>query len=795
MHNSLSPVRVKGQNARFMAIRFIFLGSILLTGLLAMGQPLGTWRSLLPSTAGISVTQSSDQVFFTTGQGLVVIDKDDFSVDFLSKVDGFSESSPRLCFYHRPTETLVVGYANSVLDFVLDEQIITNNQIPNFDGISSDKGINRIRSFNDSTLLLATNYGFSEFNLRRLEFGSSAFPGFPIFDLAVYQDSLYAATEDGIYRVPLASENPADFGNWELLGAEEGFPPLVSSRSLAVFQDFLYFNLGQEVFRYRSGSPPEFVTSSETRPVEYLSASANNLIIGFGRCPSDCSPRTEVITSGGSLQPLAANCSSFIPRDAIEDEQGRIWLADEGRGFRWVEGLDPESCNIIPSQGPPSIENRALAVWENQLWLASGGLNQNLGNRFVRDGFSSLIAVDWTTYNLENTPEFENDPNDFNDNLLDFVAIAVNPSTGVVYAGSFMRGLARWDGEEMQVFDESNSLLGRSVVLNIRNRVAGLAFDEDNTLWMTNTEAVNALVSLDAEGEWASFRLCGDPTTRVYEIDVDPSGFKWITAWNGGVYVYDEGQPDDPADDRCRLFTPQNSNLPSNRVRCVAVDLNGDVWVGTEKGVVIFECGASAFEDICQGTLRIVEQDGFNAFLLETENVTTIAVDGANRKWIGTNNGIFVLSPSGEEEIMRFTESDSPLFSNTIIDMTINPENGEVFIGTLRGIQSYISDAIEGGATHRAKIEVYPNPVRPEYDGPITLRGLARDAIVKITDLSGRLVFETQALGGQAVWDGRDYNGRRLATGVYLIFSTSNPDFAGFDGKADAEVGKILFIN
>jgi hypothetical protein len=502
-----------------------------------------------------------------------------------------------------------------------------------------------------------------------------------------------------------------------------------------------------------------------------------------------------VITSAGNLQPLAVKCSSFIPRDAIEDEEGRIWLADEGRGFRWVEGLDPESCNIIPSQGPPSIENRALAVWENQLWLASGGLNQNLGNRFVRDGFSSLIEGEWTTFNVENRPEFENDPNDFNDNLLDFVAVAVNPSTGVVYAGSFMRGLARWDGEEMQVFDESNSALGRSVVLNIRNRVAGLAFDEDNTLWMTNTESVNALVSLDAEGEWSSYRLCGDPTIRVYEIDVDPNGYKWVTAWNGGVYVYDEGLPEDQTDDRCRLFTPQNSNLPSNRVRCLAVDLNGDVWVGTEKGVVIFECGGSAFEDICQGTLRIVEQDGFNAFLLETENVTTIAVDGANRKWIGTNNGIFVLSPSGEEEIMRFTESDSPLFSNTIIDIAINPENGEVFIGTLRGIQSYLSDAIAGGATHRAEIEVYPNPVRPEYDGPITLRGLARNAIVKITDLSGRLVFETQALGGQAVWDGRDYNGRRVATGVYLIFSTSNPDFAGFSGRADAEVGKIVFIN
>ncbi len=781
-----------------MLVRIAVLSVLVITAQLLQGQQnqaIGTWRSLLPFVAGVAVTQSQNEVFFTTGEGLVAFDKEDLSVTFLSKIDGFSESSPELCFYHQPTETLVVTYQNSILDFIRGEEIVTNSQILNFDGISSDKSINRIRSFNDSTIVIATNFGLSEINLVQQEFVFTTFSGFPVLDLAVFRDTLYAASNDGIFRAPLSADNLADFGNWEFFGPDQGLPSSYTSNSLSTFQDQLYFNLGDTVYSYQAGGEEVIpVRASETRPVNYLSASSNNLFIGFGSCPEGCRASVEVLTAQGNLQTLGGGCH-FDPKDAVEDQQGRVWLADRGQGFRRVDNLDTENCSITSFEGPPSIENKAMTVWEGDFWLASGGLNQNLGNRFVRDGFSSLIEGNWTTFNIENTPIFEGDPDNFDDNLLDFIDVAVNPATGFVYAASYMRGLAQWNGEEMVVFDETNSALGRSRVLNTRTRAAGLAFDEDNTLWITNPEATNSLASLSADGEWTSYRLCGDPTIRVYEIDVDLNGFKWMSAWNGGVYVYDEGNPEDPGDDRCKFFTTSNSNLPSVRVRCVAADLNGDVWVGTEKGVIIFECGFGAFEEFCQGTLRIVEQDGFNAFLLETENVTTIAVDGANRKWVGTNNGIFVLSPSGEEEVMRFTESNSPLFSNTIQDITIDPKSGEVFIGTLKGIQSYQGDAVEGGTVHQSQIEVFPNPVRPDYDGPITVRGLARDAIVKITDVSGRLVFQTEALGGQAIWDGRDYNGRRVNTGVYLIFSTSNPDFAGFDGTADSEVGKIVFIN
>ena len=224
----------------------------------------------------------------------------------------------------------------------------------------------------------------------------------------------------------------------------------------------------------------------------------------------------------------------------------------------------------------------------------------------------------------------------------------------------------------------------------------------------------------------------------------------------------------------------------------VAADLNGDVWVGTTDGVVTFDCGPSIFDpDICRGSRRIVTIDGIPALLLETESVNAIAVDGGNRKWFGTSNGLFVMSPDGTEQIAHYTTATSPLPANLIQSLAIHQETGEVFIGTSEGIVSYQGAAIEGGVVNSSDITVFPNPVRPEYEGPIAIRGLARDANVKITDVHGRLVYETTALGGQAIWNGRDFSGRKASTGVYLVFSTAVRHFT----NPDAVVAKILFIN
>ena len=124
-------------------------------------------------------------------------------------------------------------------------------------------------------------------------------------------------------------------------------------------------------------------------------------------------------------------------------------------------------------------------------------------------------------------------------------------------------------------------------------------------------------------------------------------------------------------------------------------------------------------------------------------------------------------------------------------DIAINAQSGVVWIGTANGLVSLRSEATLGGRVNSAAPYAYPNPVRPDYDGPIAIYGLARDANIKITDMAGQLVYEGTAIGGQAVWNGRDYLGRRAASGVYLIYATSSESF----DTPDAVITKVVIIN
>ena len=293
------------------------------------------------------------------------------------------------------------------------------------------------------------------------------------------------------------------------------------------------------------------------------------------------------------------------------------------------------------------------------------------------------------------------------------------------------------------------------------------------------------------DGSFQSFSLTDCTSDNdALEIAIDALGYKWIMTANStiGLIVFDEGDLEDTSDDRCRVINTSNSLLPTNEINVVKTDLDGAVWVGTKLGAIVFQCDPFAGE--CRGTRPFIEVDGFGANLLDEQDVLAIGIDGANRKWFGTGSGVFVMSPEGDEQIAHFTEDNSPLFDDIITDIAFDYNTGEAYIGTARGLISYRGEATAGGTRHRSSVIVFPNPVRPDYDGPIAIKGLAQDATVKITDISGQLVFETEALGGQAIWNGRDYNDRKVNTGVYLVFATSRNL-----SSPDVAVAKILVVN
>jgi hypothetical protein len=740
---------------------------------------LGQWRSYLPYANANYVTQGPSNVYFATEWSILMIPK--FGTEFrrVSKVDGLSDVGISVIKYNPFSDILIIVYNNAVIDLVSATDGITALfDIQNFTGLTGDKEIYDIFVEDASTVYIAANYGISKLNLTNKEFSFTTFTGVPVRNVHVYDGHIYAAADDGLYRISQTNAFPEDFNQWERM--EDGdFPLEYSASSLVEYNDQLYMALNDTIFTFQNEAL-EFFYHEEDFAVPFMTAEGTRLLVGMECKLEDCDGKVYYFDEEGN-QEEDPNCVSR-PKYAVEDEKGLIWFAD---GFREFRRDQPEltTCYTFKVNSPFSHNINEIKIYNNEVWVASGGFRTNFSYLNRGDGVFSYIDGRWEAYNSSNVDEMKE--------LNDFLDIAINPETGVVHFASFLDGMVMYDRESFMVFNDTTSSLNNAELDPTRTRVTGLAFDSELNLWHSNHKADRPISVMKADGSWQSF----DPScneNEFFQVAVDQNDYKWfVVASNSyGLLVFDEGEMDDTTDDQCRLLSTNNSRLPTNRVNCVAVDLDGDVWVGTEQGTIVFECGLSVFEPECQGSLRIVEQDNFGAYLLETENVRTIAIDGANRKWFGTENGIFVQSPDGEEQVAFFDVNNSPLFDNVVNDIEINPQTGEVFIGTNKGLQSVKGEAIEGGIVNSSEALVYPNPVRPDYSGPIAIKGLARDADVKITDVNGQLVYETTALGGQAIWDGNDYNGRRASTGVYLVISTSTqrPD------TPEAIVAKILFI-
>ena len=276
------------------------------------------------------------------------------------------------------------------------------------------------------------------------------------------------------------------------------------------------------------------------------------------------------------------------------------------------------------------------------------------------------------------------------------------------------------------------------------------------------------------------------------QIIVDDEDQKWIVSPRGnGLIIFNDNKTiDNAADDKWKLYRSGAGigNLPTNNVLSIAKDKSGFIWIGTNDGIAVVQCPQNVFSSQgCDAVWPVVTQGGFNQYLFKGEEVRSIAVDGADRKWVATKNGAWLVSAEGDNVIYRFTETNSPLLSNDVKRIAIDGKTGEIFFATANGICSFRSTATEGGETN-SNVLVFPNPVPPGYGGTIAIRGLVNNAIVKITEMDGRLVYQTRASGGQAVWDGKDYKGRRISSGVYLVLISD-------DGRKENLATKIVFIS
>lgn len=320
---------------------------------------------------------------------------------------------------------------------------------------------------------------------------------------------------------------------------------------------------------------------------------------------------------------------------------------------------------------------------------------------------------------------------------------------------------------------------------------------------MTNSGCAKMLKMLEPDGTWHSYNIGSGVVTSGYQnvvaehLLVDSRGYKWITfpredALNRYhlVAFTDNGTYDNLGDDKfARVDMNVAAEVNSSTVYCIAEDLDGEIWIGTDKGVKVIHFPSKIFDGTAHPKNILLEQDGYVSVLFEFEEITAIAVDGANRKWIGTSKaGVFLMSEDGQKQLQHFTAEDHPLFSNQITAISVDPLSGEVFFGTSKGLVSYRGTATGGFVTYE-ELPVYPNPVRHGYSGPVAVNGLKANSLCKITDASGHLIWQGYSNGGELIWYCVDMFGKRPATGVYYVMCSDNET-----GK-EKIVTKFLFVN
>lgn len=764
----------------------ILYAILLLSSTTALAQsPIGTWRDHLPYLRMIDVVEAGQLVYATTANGVFSYNYITGEVDRVNKTNQLSDVDIRGLAWNEQLRMLVIHYGNGNIDLLQNGRGFNLGDIKR-SSILGNKAVNRVHC-EGTTAYLACGFGIVVLDLQRREVKETWLIGpggsqVQVNGLAFTADSIYAATATGLFTASRSEPNLAAFTNWRkrtdmgeamangpfhLAVAFEGRPIITYKGPATESDTILLLNSNNTWDRL-----PELYGQriNDMR----VSASGQNMVVAMSY---DC--RSYGLGMQFASQYYNYSGLNMEPSRAIYSAGGFVWVADRQFGLGKAIGGDVGS--VISPNGPLNAGTYRLDAKGGSVFVATTAPSGNWGNNFSKEGVHHYANGEWRT----DTP-FNNSllagGNNFGGAVNDIVAVVVDPrDPNHAYAGSWDDGLVEFrDRQPIAIHNETNSSLG--IVTNDGSgkvNVGGLTYDANGNLWITNAWAAKPLSVLTRSGQWQSFTpgslLNGN--LLLADIIAARNGLKWIVRPRGNSLIVfnDKGTVTDASDDQWKLInnTPGTGGLPAPDVYCVAEDNDGQVWVGTSRGIAVFYNPSDLFTDSPSDAQQIlIEQDGNVQILLETEFVSCIAVDGANRKWIGTQTGgAFLVSTDGRTQIHHFTDANSPLPSNTINDITIDGNTGEVFFGTDRGIVGYRSDAIDASAEATCA-KVFPNPVREGYTGPVAIDGLAANSEVKITDVSGNLVFRTTSLGGQAIWNGADMSGNRVATGVYLIFAS-----------------------
>ncbi|TRX71219.1 two-component regulator propeller domain-containing protein [Carboxylicivirga sp. M1479] len=766
----------------------LFITTILFIALGPLKAQDTKWRDHFSYRNTEHIAESENYTITASEMGLMILNKLTKEINTYSRVNGLSDVSITAVNAFS-NDRFIIGYANGNVDILSENNIIN---IPDFK-LKQIQGTKQINHFHivDNTVYCSTDYALLVINIEKYEVSDTYFLGYNAESLKIYQTTvidnhIYAATERGLLKADLTDPLIVYDKAWIRISTSSNPHVAVNKHENEIVSTVKNYN--SYVVFY--GDESNWQNLKTTSNFKSLKVFGGQMVISY---QSAIEIYNEVFTIIKRIENYSFDDNINAQDATYSSYEDVYFIADYNHGLVLL-GKDAD-VNYI-ANGPYSNNCFDIHATRTGVYSTGGGINSIYNNLNRTIEYSYFDFEQWNNYRSE-TPASSTTSRD----LLRICSNAINDS--VAYMCTWGGGIYETKGIDHIVhFDETNSGL-QDIYPDARKyvRVGGIASDSKGNIWMSNS-SVNQGIVVKNNDQWLQFDYeAGNFLHSTGQFLMTHNDVLWIpvpmsfTAERQGIMVVDtKGSLDQSEHEYKSGMKPtgndqrnkgqlqlwdENRNVITKLVLSMAEDKNGYIWLGTDKGVLVYYRPWAIFsEDYpIASRIKVPRNDGSNLadYLLEKENVSCIAVDGANRKWLGTeNSGIYLVSEDGLKTYASFNMDNSPLPSNTITSVAVSPTTGEVFIGTAKGIVSYKGYATEGGDDYN-DLYAYPNPVREDYNGDITITGLVQNSILKITNVSGKLVHETTSLGGKAYWDGKNLSGENVKTGVYLIY-VSSPD-------------------
>ena len=553
--------------------------------------------------------------------------------------------------------------------------------------------------------------------------------------------------------------------------------PMTQSKNLNtvfMYQGYAYLAMNFGVVKVNMGKAEIAETYMLNKPISHVYIADGKIYARY----------VEASATGCLVADASSNLLDYHNWTEASSFPQAIYSSTDGDAWNEYHGL-VETLNPV---GPKHNYFGFMMFKDGKLYTASG----SGGGTVQRNGTIQVFDGDGWTF-LQDDMAGVDGTEGSGWVYVDTYAVDVDPRDSKhVFAGARPGLFEFYDGKLVKYYHKENSMLKAATSSNKYVLVPSVLYDAQGNLWVLQQNVLdNSIMEITTDGEWHSYYqetlmdTSGKSLHGLEDLMQDSRGLMWLINhhWETpGFYCFDP---------KTKTMVSHNNTLVNQdgviaenfTPHCIAEDMDGNIWLGCQGGLYLIESEKAGRQIESVTQVKVPRNDGTNYadYLMDGVNISCIAVDQANRKWIGTNGaGLYLISADNMEQLENFTASNSPLISDNIESLALNHETGEVFIGTDRGMCSYMSDAtVVSVEMIKDNVYAYPNPVVSGYDGLISIVGLTRDADVKILTVNGQLVAQGRSNGGTFTWNGRDSRGHRVASGVYMVAAAKSDGSKG----------------